>query len=71
MEAFMAHSLADFSAAQTATAKQSKTAENNFFIFVIPFEIECAPEAMRSQRRSGTRLSLFSPARDRTHAHNR
>ena len=32
MEAFIAHSLVDFSAAQTPTAKQSKIIESNFFI---------------------------------------
>jgi hypothetical protein len=52
MEAFMAQSLADFSAAQAATAKHRKTTENNFFIFD-SFQVEFEPETGRSQRRSG------------------
>jgi hypothetical protein len=54
MVAFIVHSLADFSAAQAATAKHRKTAEINFFIFVFPSEAESEPVTARSQRRSET-----------------
>jgi hypothetical protein len=44
MEAFMAQSLVDFSAAQAATAKHRKTTENIFFILYFLSKSSLSPE---------------------------